>query len=382
MITLGMTDRQPVNFRNESPADNRTKLVGGPVAGLSKIETSRVFRVIFTVVPKCSSPAEGGVVAAEVIALIAGQGQGDINRTASRFAVHATDLGIMWRDCRGRVAIAFGDTYGAGWGGSGAGPETADWRCNTLGFATDTNLADGLRIDSMVTDRPGHAAQILDRDPAVPEVTVIPTAAIADGSRDYLHYMSVRSWGTGGRWTTNYAGLAHSDDGGRTWVKPPTLRWPNQVGFQLGAFARQNGFVYLFGTPDGRLGDAAVARVAEGAVGSIDAYQYWTGGRWEAGTAARAVPVMAGPVGELSVQYNTVSRQWFALHLDELRAAIVLRTAPRPAGPWTVGEVVAAGTQHPGLYGAFLHPDSANRSVLYFAMSRWDPYHVQLMKLS
>jgi hypothetical protein len=319
-----------------------------------------------------------------VVALIAGQGQGDINQTASRFAVHATDLGIMWRDSRGRVAIAFGDTYGAGWGGSAAGPETADWRFTTLAHSTDTNLADGLHIDSMVTDRPGHAKQILAGDPAVSEVTVIPTAGISVGSRDFLHYMSVRSWGTGGRWTTNYAGLAHSDDGGQTWVKPTASRWANQgggSGFQLGAMVRHDGFVYLFGTPNGRLGDARVARVSETAAGSPSAYRYWTGIGWEAGGIDRAVPVMAGPVGELSVQYNTVTRQWIALHLDERRAAIVLRTAKAPAGPWTGGRVVVDGAQYPGLYGAFLHPDSANSAVPHFAMSRWDPYHVVLMQL-
>jgi hypothetical protein len=320
---------------------------------------------------------------ARVVALVAGQGQGDINQTASRFAVHATDLGIMWRDSRGRVAIAFGDTYGAGWGGHGAGPETADWRFNTLAFSTDTDLTDGLRIDSMVTDRPGHARQVLAGDPAVPEVTVIPTAAVSVGSRDFLHYMSVRSWGTGGAWTTNYSGLAYSDDGGETWVKPTASRWPNQgggSGFQLGAMVRHEGYVYLFGTPNGRLGDARVARVPETATGSPSTYRYWTGIGWEASTD-RAVPVMSGPVGELSVQYNTVVRQWVALYLDESRAAIVLRTAPAPTGPWTGGQVVVDGAQHPGLYGAFLHPDSADRSVLHFAMSRWDPYHVQLMEL-
>ncbi|MFL6122298.1 DUF4185 domain-containing protein [Actinophytocola sp.] len=322
---------------------------------------------------------------ARVVALIAGQGEGDINHTATRFAVHATDLGIMWRDSRGRVAIAFGDTYGVGWGGQGAGPETADWRFNTLAFSTDTDLTDGLSIDSMITDRPGHAAQLLGHDPGVSEASVIPTAAIATGSRDYLHYMSVRSWGTGGRWTTNYAGLAHSDDGGQTWVKPPAARWPNQgggTGFQLGAFARADGWVYLFGTPNGRLGDARVARVGERAVGSPNAYQYWTGIAWEQGGIDRAAPVLPGPIGELSVQYNTVIRQWIALHLDEHRAAIVLRTAPRPTGPWTSGEVAADGAEYPGLYGAFLHPDSSNSSVLHFAMSRWDPYHVRLMALS
>src|SRR5262245_49918865 len=98
---------------------------------------------------------------ARVVGLVAGQGEGDVNQTKARFAVYATDLGVMWRDSRGRVAIAFGDTYGAGWGGSGAGPETADWRFNTLAHSTDTALSDGLLIDSMVTDRPGHAAQLL-----------------------------------------------------------------------------------------------------------------------------------------------------------------------------------------------------------------------------
>uniref|UniRef100_UPI0039BF3D43 DUF4185 domain-containing protein n=1 Tax=Lentzea alba TaxID=2714351 RepID=UPI0039BF3D43 len=319
----------------------------------------------------------------EVVSLLAGQGPGDVNQTASRFAVHATDLGVMWRDSRGRVAIAFGDTYGEGWGGHGAGPETADWRFNTLAHSSDTNLADGLRIDSMITDRPGHAAQILPGDPAVREVTVIPTAGVSVGSRDYLHYMSVRSWEQAGQWTTNYAGLAYSDDGGLTWVKPANLRWANEGGgsaFQLGAFVRHGGWLYLFGTPNGRLGAASVARVPEASAADLTAYRYWTGRAWEPG-AGRAVPVTAGQVGELSVQYNQAVGRWVALHLDESRAAIVLRTAPNPTGPWSAGTVVVDGAHHPGLYGAFLHPDSATSRELHFAMSRWDPYHVELVRL-
>jgi hypothetical protein len=322
-------------------------------------------------------------VMARVVGLVAGRGAGDVNRTAARFAVHATDLGILWRDSRGRVAIAFGDTYGAGWGGRGAGPGTADWRCNTLAHAAGTAPSGGLRIASMVTDRPGHAAQVLARDPDVPEVTVIPTAAIAAGGADHLHYMSVRSWGTGGRWTTNYSGLAVSVDGGRTWAKPASARWPTEGGgggFQLGALARRGPHVHLFGTPAGRLGDARLARVRATAVARLPAYEYWTGGRWSA-AVDDAAPVMPGPVGELSVQYNTALRRWVALHLDEHRAAIVVRTAPAATGPWTAGRVAVDGTRHPGLYGAFLHPDSARSRVLHFTMSCWDPYHVLLMEL-
>ncbi|WP_318533264.1 DUF4185 domain-containing protein [Actinoalloteichus fjordicus] len=324
------------------------------------------------------------VFPARAVALLAGQGADDVNQTRDRFAVHATDLGVMWRDGRGRVAIAFGDTYGPGWGGNGAGPHTADWRCNVLAHASNPSLADGLRIDSMITDRPGHAAQILARDTSVAEETVIPTAGIAVGSRDVLHYMSVRHWGAAGTWVTNYAGLAYSDDGGQTWAKPVNNRWSATGGgarFQLGAFAADGDTVYLFGTPQGRFGDVVLARVATDRLLDPASYQYWTAQGWDRTGLDRTVPVLAGPVGELSVLYNEHLRRWVALYLDESRAAIVARTAPAPNGPWTGGRIVAHGQDFGGLYGAFLHPASTGRE-LYFAMSQWTPYHVRLMSLS
>lgn len=319
--------------------------------------------------------------AARPVALLAGQGESDVNRTHDRFAVHATDLGIMWRDGRGRTAIAFGDTYGEGWGGNGAGPRTADWRFNVLAHSTDTDLSDGLRIDTMVEDRPGHAGEILHRDPGVPEETVIPTAAVSVGSRDYLHYMSIRGWNP---WTTNYSGLAHSDDGGRTWTKSPTARWPNSGGgarFQMGALVAHEGFVYLFGTPNGRFGNAHLARAVPADVADPAAYEYWTASGWRRGAADEAVPVFGPRVAELSVQYNTALRQWVSLSLDEHRAAIVLRTAASPTGPWSGGRAVVHGVDHPALYGGFLHPDSAGRDEVHFSMSQWGPYHSKLMRL-
>ncbi len=334
--------------------------------------------------PASAQPEPAALSPARPVALVAGQGVGDINHTRDRFTVYATDLGIMWRDSQGRVATAFGDTYGADWVGNGAGGP-ADWRFNTLAHSTDPDLTDGMTIDSMVTDRPGHAKEILPRDPSVPEETEIPTAGISAGSRDYLHYMSVRRWGPAeGHWQTNYAGLAYSDDGGRTWVKPASARWANVGGtgrFQVGAFAKKDGYVYLFGTPNGRFGNAQVARVPESRVLDVPAYEYWTAGGWRAGPADDAVPVLSGPVGELSVLYNNNLGRWVALHLDLDRRAIVLRTAPAPNGPWTGGQIVAHNDDYPGLYGSYLHPDSADGPDLYFAMSQWAPYHVRLMRL-
>ena len=88
-------------------------------------------------------------------------------------------------------------------------------------------------------------------------MTVIPTAAIsvrydnAYGARQYVNFMSVRSWDFGGAWTTNYSAIAYSDDNGQNWtVAPQTVRaaswlrssspfvYGNQ-NFQQGAFVNR-----------------------------------------------------------------------------------------------------------------------------------------------
>ena len=309
-------------------------------------------------------------------------GEASPNRTASRFAVYATDLGVLWDDGDDGVVVAFGDTYGAGWGGNGAGPPTADWRWNTLGRSTTSDLSRGLLLDDMVEDRPGHAGEIIPRDPAVAEHTVIPTSGIADGGRQYLHYMSVRWWGRL-TWRTNHGGIAYSDDGGQTWVRDPAARWVNtprgRHPFQLGGFARHGAWVYLFGTPNGRRGAISLARVAPADVGDPAAYRYWTGSAWSP-RVGQAVPVADGPAGELSAAYHGGLDRWLLVHLDEPRARIVLRSAPEPTGPWSDGEVLVTGAEHPGLYGGFLHPWALDGSEICFTMSQWGPYAVYLLR--
>jgi hypothetical protein len=314
-------------------------------------------------------------------------GRESINRTADRFGIHATDLGIMWEDGTGRVMVVFGDTYGPGWRGHGAGTDDhTDWRCNVIATSTNRDLDNGLLLDEVPQrDDNGVAAQILERDPDLRhEETVIPTSGIAVDGRHYLHYMSVRRWGAKGEWVTNYAGIAVSEDGGRTWTKPRRARWINRRKadhpFQMGAFASDDEHVYLLGTPNGRWGAGRLARVSTSDILEPAAYEYWTGERWHPGDPFAAKPVMAAPVAELSILYNTHFNRWIGLHHDEARAAIVLRTAEELTGPWTAGQVVVSGTDFPGLYGGFLHPDSANGPTIYYAMSQWAPYNVYLMR--
>ncbi|WP_035758329.1 DUF4185 domain-containing protein [Granulicoccus phenolivorans] len=318
-----------------------------------------------------------------------------INRTQERFGFTATDLGTMWDagpgpDGRDRIFVLFGDTYGEGWGGHGAGPADADWRTNVLLSSSTLDLdRDGLVLEAAVSRAGGGAAQLIRRSrlnllPRVPfpEHTLIPNAGITVAGVHYVHWMSILKWGSGGRWRTFQAGIAASADDAQTWRKPLHGRWPNPLGrnrFQVGAFTRTEEHVYLFGTTNGRFGPAYLARVAPERVEWVADYEYFDGAGWSRSQAA-AAPVIDGPVGELSVAFHRGLGCWLAVTLDEPRAAIVLRSAARITGPWSEPEVLAAGTDYPGLYGGFIHPWQLDGDSLYWLLSQWGPYNVFLMR--
>ncbi|GAB3686265.1 DUF4185 domain-containing protein [Salinisphaera aquimarina] len=304
--------------------------------------------------------------------------------TTERFGIHATDLGIVWDGGDGRVFVLFGDTFGSSWGGEGAGPWDDQWRCNTLAFSQNHDLEHGMRLDEAVVDANGFARQVIASDIGFGrEQSVIPTAGIEVDGRHYVHYMSVREWRSPGRWQTNHAGIAVSEDGGQQWQKSADARWNNDdTGggcFQLGAFVREGEHVYLFGTTNGRFGPAYLARVPAARIDNIDAYTYFDGADW-AHSAAAAVPVLDGPVGELSVAFNTRVDRWLALHLDEERAEIVLHATETLTGPWEQIGSVASGQTYPGLYGGYLHPWTMDSHEICFLLSRWAPYNVFLMR--
>ncbi len=313
-------------------------------------------------------------------------GAESINETEARYQVKGTDLGIMWTDERGQILTAFGDTFGTGWAGPGSGfgdPAATDWRSNTLARSSDRNPADGMFFNDFVTDRPSHAKELLPslkRDGV--EISKLPTGGVNVGGRNYLAYMSVRHFGQPGQWITNYGGVAYSDDGGQTWIDAPIAGRPNTPGFdekfQMISFARRDGLVYAFGTPNGRFGAAHVARVAEQRLLDMSAYEYWTGTAWQRGSSAVAAPIVPGPVGELSVRYDQTLKSWQMMYLDEPRGAIVVRLAPQPTGPWGAPMPVATSRQYPTLYGGFLHPDSKG-SDIYFTMTQYDRYNVSMM---
>lgn len=328
-------------------------------------------------------------------------GPDSINDTARRFGVTATDLGTIWdagpsAEGRDRVFVMFGDTYGDGWGGRGAGPKSADWRTNVLFASTTTDIeAEGIRLDAALSrvrqggsTRWDGAAQAIRRHrfnlpkAHFPEHTLIPNTGITVDGVHYVQWMSILIWLGGGRWRTFQSGIAVSTDDARTWTKPLTGRWFNLRGrdrFQVGAFVRDGDWVYLFGTTNGRHGPAYVARVAPDRVARAAAYAYWDGADWQR-SQRRAVPVIDGEIGEMSIVWHRGLNRWLAMHLDERQAAIILHSAEHLTGPWSDGVPVAVGRDYQGLYGGYIHPWFVDSDDIWWLMSQWDPYNVFLMR--
>ncbi|EKT80915.1 hypothetical protein WSS_A19534 [Rhodococcus opacus M213] len=331
--------------------------------------------------PRSAAPATPKIGDVTRVAKVTGSGS--VSRTDKRYQVNGTDLGIMWESAPDQIAVAFGDTVGKGF--QPPGGQGGDWRSNVLGFSSDRNLSDGMSLDSMVQDSRCHAAELLDsRKLDNIEITTIPTSGFAVGNRQYMSYMSIRTWNSiPATWWTNYGGIAYSDDGGSTWTKDPYAKWDNIFGvtkFQVASMVPAGDFVYMFGTPNTRLGAIGLARVPAADVLNTSAYQYWQNGNWTpVGGYTEATPIVDAPAAELSVRYEEATGKWQMAYLDTSKAAIVLRESDSPQGVWSDGAPMVSAVEYPELYGGFIHPWSSGDD-LYFTMSTWSDYNVFLMK--
>jgi hypothetical protein len=324
------------------------------------------------------------------------------NKTAQRFAITGTDLGIMWDNgdpVNHQVLMAFGDTYGY------CGVTGSQWRYNTLFRTQDSALSNTVAVPdggaSPYSGSPvwaqGLSKQIINSINAAPtEKGIIPTAGVSVGKTQYLNFMSIKNWDSNGAWTTNFSAIAVSNDNGQTWgVYPGTVRTPTADSvaaaafvpgnekFQQGAFLKPgpgDPYLYTFGTPAGRAGSAYIARVAPTLVPDVTKYEYWNSdnGSWVPGNPGAATPVIPGPVGEMSAQYNTYLKQYLVLYGNGSND-VVMRTAPAPQGPWSPEQLLVPSAQIPGgIYAPFLHPWSTGRD-LYYNLSLWSAYNVMLM---
>ena len=335
-------------------------------------------------------PVPAGPAATSVVGMVTGPDSP--NKTIEKFAITGTDLGIMWDNgdsVNRQVLMAFGDTNGY------CDVPGKQWRYNALMRTSDRSLSNTIAVgDGVVGNpysgspvwRPGISKQIINTINRAPSETgIIPTAGVAIGRSQVINFMSIRNWDSPGSWSTNFSALAVSSDNGENWgVYPNTVRpvGGGNQNFQMGAFLKPgpgDPYLYSFGTPSGRAGSAYIARVAPNQVPDLTKWEYWNGNAWVPSDAAAAVPVIPGPVGEMSAQYNTYLNQYLALYCNGAND-VVMRTSPAPQGPWSPEQVLVRSSEIPGgIYAPYLHPWSQGKE-LYYNLSQWSTYNVMLLK--
>lgn len=306
-------------------------------------------------------------------------GPSSINRTDRSGDVYGADLGHMFL-YHGHIMMVFGDTFGAPSADPFFSVAHADWRSNTMAVApVTTRPTAGLVFSAMVTDRANHAKELLSAQKVVgSEETVIPTYGIAVGERMYLYYMSVREFDQPGHWTLNHSGIAYSDNGGISWTKSPVV-WPGTSNFGQVALVNQGGYLYVYGIPGGRYGGLQLARVPRDRVLTMAAYEYWNGSSWRRNAPSAARTIVPGPVGEMSVRYNSYYRKWLMMYLVDPTGEIVLRTSDALTGPWSAAQVVVTAKQYPQLYAPYITPTFNDTRDIWFNMSMYGPYQVSMM---
>lgn len=260
--------------------------------------------------PEATPMGEGRVLPVEQIAQLTGPAETSLNSTWEEFEVYGTDLGHTFIHGESMYMV-FGDTFAI---------SNTDWRCNTAAkLSADQDPADGLIIVDMITDREGHAQELLPAKKIdFDEITVIPTYGVAVGDRLFLHYMSVHNWGTPGVWTLNESGLAYWDDDGQSWTKDEAVRWSGESNFGQVSIVEHDAHLYIHGIPGGRFGGVQLARVAPENLLDLTMYEYWDGTDWT-GDIAAAESIVPAPVGELSVRWNAYYNTWVMMYLNEDR---------------------------------------------------------------
>jgi hypothetical protein len=184
-------------------------------------------------------------------------------------------------------------------------------------------------------------------------------------------------------WYTNYGGIAYSDDNGQTWIKDQHAKWDNIFGarFQVSAMVPHGDYVYMFGTPNGRIGTIGLARVPVDQVLNTTSYQYWSDGTWTPVSQRLATPIVGGVASELSVRYDAAADTWQMSYLEPVGGSIILRQSSSPQGAWSDAATLVDTADYPKAYGGFIHPWSTGED-LYFTISEWDSYNVYLMHAS
>ena len=335
-----------------------------------------------------------------------------INKTYTRFGVNGTDLGVPFNN-NGKIYVLFGDT-------NGKRPKCS----HPIAYVTDMNPENGLKIDFI------HNADGIFRPIEIPGITTdegfeVPVEGVSANGKMYIYHTADKI--DGKSVTMGRTFLAVSNDNGYNFKyvcdvskkyfinvsisKVDPKQWPG-LPECLGEG------LMIFGSGPYRRSEVRLAFQPVSQIESPKAMRYFAGlnpdgsPKWSKSEEdAQPLFKMTPPcIGEVSVKYNRFIRKWIMLF--NRPGGIAMRTADKPWGPWSGGQVIfnpwkdkgychfihsswkfrkcdnLSGPKQEdnwgGSYGPYQFEDfatgDASSTTIYFTMSTWIPYTVVWMK--
>jgi len=348
--------------------------------------------------------------------------QPTLNQTQSRYGVFGTDLGFSFLH-DGRLYFLFGDTVGLHGGDS-------------IAYSQDTNPDDCLDL-TFVTGADGRYLP-----PKVPGISLgafeVPVGGFSAGgsmSSSGMTYVFFTTDHTDEK-VMGRSVLARSSDGARSFTYLYDVSTDKFINIApvvvdnaaIPGLPESSGQgLLVFGTGTYRRSNPYLAFVPLASVEEHSAWLFYAGldtstvlgasptsglPRWSA-DEADAAPLFDHPcLGELSAAWNADLGKWLMFYNCALPRGITMRSADRPWGSWTDGEVIfqpwddggycnfmhvsyqdrnCDSVQDPGRddewageYGPYIISSLARThdgvTTVYFVMSTWNPYAVMLMK--
>eukprot|EP01043_Picozoa_sp_COSAG02_P050670 COSAG02_NODE_5237_length_4513_cov_7.143860_1_plen_680_part_00 len=405
------------------------------MARLLPVALQQLMLTLAARVHPCASGGSSSVPPSPAVLVNQIIGQNALVPTVATADVAGCDLGICFAH-QGDLWLLFGDTFGNGSDFAKDGGARTAWRSQTLAHAT-VRAAAGPTAEVIRVGAPAAAAAVVAgpgltlaavawdevsaTDPTTrqlmhvghqtdlkDELTVIPTAGWSNGSHAHVWYMSVRHF-DGDTWTCNNASVGTAEHlAASTFAKhSDSVLWAANVetlqfavaNYDPAASPAPTGvslrYIYLLGTPCGRLGVARLLRVATNAALHSDQYEYFSGtvggaDTWSTDVVA-AVEVISAGVGELSVTWVPALQRWLALysavgyHPSGNACGIVARVSPTLTGGWSEPRLVMSNDYTPTVgvvYGGYTHPLLLSGDEVYFTASFHTSYNVHLAKFN
>ena len=126
---------------------------------------------------------------------------------------------------------------------------------------------------------------------------------------------------------------------------------------------------------EGRFGGVKLGRVTPDNINNLDSIEYYNQENWINNEDDASI-VVEGPVGELSVKYDSSSGEYQMFYLNETKDDIVMRTSDNLINWGPEQLVLECEDEFAGCYAPMVWPNSNVLNISF-----WNNYNVRIIEL-